>query len=103
MRSRELPRRGPGRAPNRSSAQSFPTGPFGVERSHRIDAEEFYALLDGLVIDDAKIFNNKLKDWEDYYNYHRPHGGLAGQTPYERLRQITQTPAVTDERQSHTA
>ncbi len=72
-----------------------------VERSHRIDAEEFYALLDGLVIDDAKIFNNKLKEWEDYYNYHRPHGGLAGQTPYERLRQITATPAVTDERQSH--
>ena|SRR5271166_2154702 len=69
-----------------------------VERSHRIDAEEFYALLDGLVIDDAKIFNNKLKEWEDYYNYHRPHGGLAGQTPYERLRQITATPAVTDER-----
>ena len=72
-----------------------------VERSHRIDAEEFYALLDGLVIDDAKVFNNKLREWEDYYNYHRPHGGLAGQTPYERLRQITQTPAVTDERQSH--
>jgi hypothetical protein len=36
-----------------------------IERSHRIDAEEFYALLDGLVIDDAKIFNNKLKEWED--------------------------------------
>ena len=72
-----------------------------VERSHRIDAEEFYALLDGLVIDDAKIFNNKLREWEDYYNYHRPHGGLNGQTPYERLRQKTQTPAVTDERQSH--
>jgi transposase InsO family protein len=32
-----------------------------VERSHRIDAEEFYALRDGLVIDDAKIFNNKLR------------------------------------------
>ena len=37
-----------------------------VERSHRIDAEEFYALLDGLVIDDAKVFNNKLKKT----NYH---------------------------------
>ena len=32
-----------------------------VERSHRIDAEEFYALLDGEVIDDAKVFNNKLR------------------------------------------
>ena len=32
-------------------------------------------------IDDAKLFNNKLREWEDYYNYHRPHGGLGGQPP----------------------
>ena len=64
-----------------------------VERSHRIDAEEFYRLLDGAFIDDAKVFNDKLREWEDYYNYHRPHGGLGGQTPYERLRQKTQTQA----------
>ena len=62
-----------------------------VERSHRIDAEEFYRLLDGALIDDHKVFNDKLQEWEDYYNYHRPHGGLGGQTPYERLRQKTQT------------
>jgi len=61
-----------------------------VERSHRIDAEE-YRLLDGTVIDDAKVFNNKLQEWEDYYNFHRPHGALGGQTPYERLRQKTKT------------
>ena len=60
-----------------------------VERSHRIDAEEFYRLLDGVVIDDAKLFNDKLQEWEDFYNYHRPHGGLGGQAPYERLRQKT--------------
>jgi transposase InsO family protein len=62
-----------------------------VERSHRIDAEEFYRMLDGVVIDDAKVFNDKLREWEDFYNYHRPHGGLGGQTPYERLRQKTMT------------
>ncbi len=62
-----------------------------VERSHRIDAEEFYRLLDGVIIDDAQIFNDKLQEWENYYNYHRPHGGLGGQTPYERLRHKTQT------------
>jgi transposase InsO family protein len=62
-----------------------------VERSHRIDAEEFYRMLDGVLIDDAQVFNNKLQEWEDYYNYHRPHGSLDGQTPYERLRQKTQT------------
>lgn len=64
-----------------------------VERSHRIDAEEFYQLLDGVLIDDARVFNNKLREWEDYYNYHRPHGGLGGQTPYERLLQKTQARA----------
>ncbi|GJO23484.1 IS481 family transposase [Mycobacterium marinum] len=64
-----------------------------VERSHRIDAREFYRLLDGVIIDDVNIFNAKLKEWQDYYNYHRPHGGLNGQTPYERLRQKTQTEA----------
>ena len=62
-----------------------------VERSHRIDAEEFYRLLDGVVIDDTKLFNDKLREWEDFYNYHRPHGGLDGQTPYERLKQRAQT------------
>jgi len=63
-----------------------------VERSHRIDAEEFYRLLEGAVIDDAGLFNDKLQEWQDYYNYHRPHGALGGQTPYERLRQKTSTP-----------
>ena len=35
--------------------------------------------------DDIHLFNDKLREWEDYYNYHRPHGALDGQTPYERL------------------
>jgi transposase InsO family protein len=57
-----------------------------VERSHRVDDQEFYQLLDrGGVTDDIHLFNTKLREWEDYYNYHRPHGALDGQTPYERL------------------
>jgi transposase InsO family protein len=60
-----------------------------VERSHRIDAEEFYRMLDGVVIDDTELFNDKLQEWENFYNFNRPHGGLDGQTPYERLRQKT--------------
>ena len=63
-----------------------------VERSHRIDAEEFYRLLDGITIDDAELFNDKLREWEDYYNFERPHGALDGQTPYERLKQKTSQP-----------
>lgn len=60
-----------------------------VERSHRIDAEEFYRLLDGVMIDDTGLFNDKLQEWENYYNYQRSHGALGGQTPYERLKQKT--------------
>ena len=28
---------------------------------------------------------SKVREWEDYYNYHRPQGALQGQTPFERL------------------
>ena len=60
-----------------------------VERSHRVDDQEFYELLDqGGITDDIHLFNDKLREWEDYYNYHRPHGAL-GQTPYERLVEKT--------------
>ncbi|MFI5670889.1 integrase core domain-containing protein [Streptomyces sp. NPDC051704] len=62
-----------------------------VERSHRIDAEEFHRMLDGVVIDDTGVFNDELREWEDYCNYHRPHGALGGRTPYERLKQKAQT------------
>ena len=65
-----------------------------VERSHRIDDQEFYQLLDKNGIrEDIHIFNKKLREWENYYNYHRPHGALDGQTPYERL--LTKAKAAT--------
>ena len=37
-----------------------------VERSHRIDADEFYRLLEGVVIDDTGLFSERLREWEDY-------------------------------------
>lgn len=46
-----------------------------------------------------------FKSGKDYYNYHRPHGGLAGQTPYERLKEKTNSTnpdtVVKDFRQLH--
>jgi transposase InsO family protein len=59
-----------------------------VERSHRIDADEFW-LLNGVVLDDARLLTTKLQEWEDFSDFDRPHGGLGGQTPYKRLRQKT--------------
>lgn len=55
-------------------------------------------MLDGVVIDDTEPVNEKLREWEDSYNYNRPHGGLGGQTPCERLRQKTRSSAVSCQR-----
>jgi transposase InsO family protein len=54
-----------------------------VERSHRTDRKEFYQLLE--YTNDVDL-NRKLKDWETFYNYHRPHGAHEGKTPYEKLK-----------------
>ena len=56
-----------------------------VERSHRSDQEEFYQLL--TYTDDVDL-NQKLEQWERYYNYDRPHGAFKGKTPYEALRSL---------------
>jgi transposase InsO family protein len=45
---------------------------------------EFYQLIDYKGdVDLAK----KLRDWEAFYNFLRPHAPLNGKTPYERLRE----------------
>ena len=51
-----------------------------VERSHRIDQEKFYRMLERVVIDDTELFNDRLQEWEDFYNYNRPHGA-SGSDP----------------------
>jgi len=58
-----------------------------VERSDRIDEEEFYRMLQGVVIDDSKLFKERLRECGNFYNFQRPHGFLSGQTPFERLKE----------------
>ena len=55
-----------------------------VERCHRTDKQEFYQLL--TYTGDVDL-NQKLAEWENFYNYHRPHGAFQGKTPYETLRE----------------
>ena len=59
-----------------------------VERSHRTDDLEFYQLLS--YTDDIDL-NEKLRVWEDYYNFDRPHGSLNGKAPYEVLKEKLST------------
>jgi transposase InsO family protein len=55
-----------------------------VERSHRSDQEEFYQLL--TYVDDVDL-EKKPAEWEQFYNFGRPHGAFNGKTPYEALRE----------------
>jgi transposase InsO family protein len=54
-----------------------------VERSHGTDEHEFYQLLS--YKDDVDL-RDKLEQWENFYNFYRPHGSLNGNTPYEVLK-----------------
>lgn len=54
-----------------------------VERSHRTDKEEFYQLLK--YKSDVDL-NEKITEWENFYNFNRPHKSHTGLTPYEIFR-----------------
>ena len=56
-----------------------------VERSHRTDKDEFYQLL--TYTDDVDL-NKKLDEWENFYNFNRPHSAFNGKTPYEALSSL---------------
>jgi len=60
-----------------------------VERSHLTDQQEFYQLIE--YTDDIDI-KKKLKEWERFYNCHRPNAALKGKTPYEILRERLSSP-----------
>ena len=55
-----------------------------LERSHRSDEQEFYQLLSYKGDVDLEA---KLEEWEQFYNFSRPHGAFNGKAPYEILRE----------------
>lgn len=66
------------------SHKKRPTENAYVERSHRIDEEEFYSLgnLGPTFVD----LRRKLAEYLIMYNTKRPHWGLNGQTPEEAMK-----------------
>ena len=54
-----------------------------VERSHLTDHQEFYQFLNHK--DDVDL-PEKLSQWENFYNFERPHGAHAGKAPHEVLK-----------------
>ena len=51
-----------------------------VERSQQTDRAEFWATVE---LDDANL-ERELDEWQHFYNWHRAHSSLGGQTPIER-------------------
>lgn len=64
-----------------------------VERSQKTDLEEFRATVD-LASNDLE---QKLDDWQVYYNELRPHGSLHSQTPWERWGELSLKTPFADE------
>lgn len=48
-----------------------------VERSHQTDLQEFYAKAN---LKDPEL-NDRLEEWQFFYNWYRPHSSLGGKTP----------------------
>ena len=57
-----------------------------VERSHRIEEEEFYRLK---TYTSLKELQPAFIQWIFYYNHKRPHGGINKMTPVQKLNLST--------------
>lgn len=57
-----------------------------VERSQRTDMQEFYSTVN---LDDPNL-EEKLKDWQFHYNWHRPHGSLHGKAPIDKVCELSE-------------
>lgn len=66
-----------------------------VENSHGSDEREFYQ--QGKVTCDIESMYSVLQEWEDTWNYIRPHEFLGQQTPDEYLQKLKQLPLLPKE------
>lgn len=64
-----------------------------VERSQKTDKSEFYATVDI----NSEDIQDKLAEWQHYYNWMRPHSALKGKTPMERYFELCEETPFSDE------
>lgn len=64
-----------------------------VERSQKTDKSEFYATIDI----NSEDLQDKLAEWQHYYNWMRPHSALKGKTPMERYFELSEETPSSDE------
>jgi hypothetical protein len=55
-----------------------------VERAQRTTLEEFWSTVD-LAVDDLQ---ERLDEWQHFYNWQRPHGALGGRSPIDRVCEL---------------
>lgn len=58
-----------------------------VERTQRIDLDEFYSIIDHK---DPELHSKPLI-WKDYYNKQRTHSSLHGNTTWEKYKSLEKT------------
>ena len=64
-----------------------------VERGHKTDLQEFYATADL----SAPNLQERLDEWQHFYNWHRPHSSLGGKTPNDVCHELSQQTPFWDE------
>jgi transposase InsO family protein len=64
-----------------------------VERTQRADLEEFWATADPKAAD----ILDSLAEWQHHWNWHRPHTGLCGDSPIDRVCDLSAKTPFKDE------
>ncbi len=65
-----------------------------VERSQQTDLKEFYSIAD---LSDFRKLQDQSAEWEFYYNWHRPHSSLNGDSPNDKVAKLSNVIPFSDE------